>query len=96
MIMLAKGVTYDQLHGAAATVVAICKLQGVDPIELAQAPIDDGFTANEIKQWTGDARANMLACQTVTRRALEQIDYALSIADAESVLCFVTLVASGR
>jgi len=94
--MIAIGATFDQVYWAAVAVVAICKTQGVDPIELAQAPLDDGYTTNEIKVWTGEARDNMLACQATTPHALEQIDYTLTLADAETVLCFVTLVASGR
>lgn len=94
--MLAEHVTYDHVHEVARVIVEACVQAGIDPLELSQAPLDDGMTDNVVRPWVSTERDNMIALGTATPLTLKCLDFGLELCDAESLLCLVTMAVRGR
>lgn len=88
--------TYDHVKGLADAFIAVCDADGIDALELAQAPLDAGRTENKIEIFDGPIRRNMINLGSATPASLAVLDLALTVMDAESFLCFVVLTAHGR
>ena len=88
--------TYDHVKGLADAFHAACAADGMDPIEIAQSPLDAGRTENKIETFAGPIRANLITTGCATPATLALLDLALTVCDAETFLCLVVLAAHNR